>query len=232
MQVQDEFIAEITDIIQKILQDELKKASKKQASVNQIVAKNDDFFLQEGILKAETEIKAGIEKIKALAVVSQEAYNQITLSYNVAKDWEKKIEAQRKALNEPAQAEINARNDRARQITSLLKQMQGIANIKAAEYTQLLEEKKAQEQAQQQEAADLLDLPDPISLPDEGPVRGQGAAAVTVKKTKWRIIDESAIPRKYLTINSDLVDRDVKLGVFSIPGIEIYEEKTTTLRKR
>lgn len=43
--------------------------------------------------------------------------------------------------------------------------------------------------------------------------------------TKWKVIDESKIVRKYLMIDTKAIDAAVKAGI-TPAGIEVYEEKT------
>jgi hypothetical protein len=45
-------------------------------------------------------------------------------------------------------------------------------------------------------------------------------------------VDISKVPTKYLMVNEEAVKRDLKLGIETIPGLEVYEETTTQLRVR
>jgi hypothetical protein len=49
---------------------------------------------------------------------------------------------------------------------------------------------------------------------------------------KWKIIDESKIPREYLQVNEKLINQIIKQtnGSFEIPGIEIYKEKSVRVK--
>jgi len=54
---------------------------------------------------------------------------------------------------------------------------------------------------------------------------------VTKRVRKFRITDLSKVPSRYLTISTEMVEQDISLGVAEIPGIEIYEETTSSLRR-
>ena len=51
-------------------------------------------------------------------------------------------------------------------------------------------------------------------------------------RTKWtfKIIDPSLVPNGYWLINESAIRADIARGVRTIPGVEIYEEVTTTFR--
>ncbi|WP_375447832.1 hypothetical protein [uncultured Fibrella sp.] len=51
-------------------------------------------------------------------------------------------------------------------------------------------------------------------------------------RTKWafKITDPSLVPNGYWLINEGAIKADIARGVRSIPGVEIYEEVTTTFR--
>ncbi|ARK12504.1 hypothetical protein [Fibrivirga algicola] len=51
-------------------------------------------------------------------------------------------------------------------------------------------------------------------------------------RTKWtyKIVDPTLVPNGYWLINEGAIKADIAKGVRSIPGVEIYEEVTTTFR--
>jgi uncharacterized membrane protein YqiK len=66
------------------------------------------------------------------------------------------------------------------------------------------------------------------------PVAVKQSGESTVKIWKWKITDEAAIPREYLTPNISALDsiaRGTK-GTIKIPGIEIYSEDTIRMRRQ
>ena len=66
----------------------------------------------------------------------------------------------------------------------------------------------------------------------ESIVRGDGAITVTKTETRFRVVDLSKVPLKYLVVDEAAIKRDIKLGLTQIDGLELYEEKTTQLRTR
>ncbi len=55
---------------------------------------------------------------------------------------------------------------------------------------------------------------------------------VTKTEKTFRIIDISKVPAKYLTVDEKAVERDLKLGVGTIEGLDIYSITKTSLRTR
>jgi hypothetical protein len=81
-------------------------------------------------------------------------------------------------------------------------------------------------------AAHLLDVDVPYLMPIEKNLRGDGAMTVTRTVRKFRIVDPSKVPLKYMKLDEEAVKAAIKLGVAEIEGLEIYDEKETTLRSR
>lgn len=56
-------------------------------------------------------------------------------------------------------------------------------------------------------------------------------ATTTVKKVwKWKLIDESKIPREYLEISTSAIGKAISAGNRDIPGIEIYQDEQISIR--
>lgn len=192
----------------------------------------DDFLVDPGQSLKE-KLQYVIESSSILDVVTEEQFKRMTRIYSEAKEWEKRIEFIRKQANQPDQERINARNDAAKDILAPLKQIQSIAKQKCEGYQSVLEARKTAEEKKIQDAVDLLGLDEaPLPVPVEKTVRGSGALMYTKVVRKFRTTDISKVPLKYLKIDEESIERDIKLGVGEIPGIEIYEEKQTTLRTR
>jgi hypothetical protein len=174
-----------------------------------------------------------VASAQSVEVNNENAFRKITSMYAQSKDWERMIEFSRKQANAPDQERINARNDKAKEILIPLKQIQSIAKDKSARYQEMLEEIKRDEEDQIKKAVALLDLEnEPYIEPAEKTHRGDGAIAYTKLVKKFRLVDLSKVPLKYLTLDESAVEQDIKLGVMEISGIEVFEEKITTLRTR
>jgi len=168
-----------------------------------------------------------------LIVNSEQPYRQITSLYRQAREWKKSIESKRKELTEPLRKQTSAINDKAKELTDPLDSVIDLANAKANAYQRLLEEQKRQEDEKLRAAAALFDAEEELYIPPmEKVIRGDGAVAVTRTEKKFKVLDMSKVPMKYLMINEKAVEQDIRLGINAIEGLEIYEETTTQLRIR
>lgn len=192
----------------------------------------DDFLVDKREAALET-LQQLIDQTSSLEVVNKTQYNDITELFKKCRLLEKDIEINRKKANQPWQDIINSNNDKAKEILIPLKQIQTIAKQKCERYQLRLEEAKKVEEKRVQEAVDLLGLDEtPVVAPLEKAIRGDGAIMYSRTVRKFRVVDLSKVPLKYLQINQDLVERDMNLGVDQIPGIEMFDEKVTQLRTR
>ncbi len=200
------------------------------------MAVNPVIMIEEGSVPSHDEMKQFIKDMQIFAenmdVTSLEAFKKITSLYADAKSWERIIEQKRKEANTPEQQIINARNDRAREVTEPLKHIQEICKRKADDYQKHLERERKKEEEKIQVAADLFDEVMPYVPPVSQSHRGDGAVAYTRTETKFRLIDLSLVPLRYLMIDEDKIKRDIKLGITEISGLEIYTQKTTQLKTR
>lgn len=200
---------------------------------SELIPTDVEYFLIDEEPDLKKKLSIVIDEAKSIEVLNDGHFRKMTKLYGEAKDWEKRIDFIRKEANQPDQERINARNDKAREILMPLKLIQSIAKEKCERYQLILDAAKAAEEKKVQDAVDLLGLDVvPLPMPVEKTVRGDGAMMYTRTVRKFRIVDQSQIPTKYLTVDVDAIERDLKLGVAEIPGIEMYEEKQTNLRTR
>lgn len=194
---------------------------------------DSEISLGENLTGLKTKLKELIENTKMILVRDESSFNEITSLYKISKNWEKKIESARKEANAPDQDRINARNDRAKAVVGLLKELQGLANTKAEDYSAMLEMARKKEATALAEASQVLGFEIDLEPQKEESIRGQGANLATRTVRKFRTVDLTKVPFKYLQVNEALVERDInKFAVDQIEGLEIYEEKTTYLRTR
>ena len=78
---------------------------------------------------------------------------------------------------------------------------------------------------------DPLDLvaPAPQAPPPKTASNDLGSVTVTMVK-KFRIVDESLVPREYMVVNDKLIRSAVQAGRTAIAGVEIYEEEQVAVR--
>lgn len=173
-----------------------------------------------------------VEFTKSLVVDSDPAYKKITSMYRQAREWKKNIDARRKEMTEPLRKQTASINDKAKELTDPLDSVIEMANAKANGYLHLLEQAKKKEDEELRAAAALFGEGELYIPPMEKTVRGDGAVTVTKQVTKFRLVDISKVPSRYLVVDEAAVKKDLALGVAEIPGLEIYQETTTQLRVR
>lgn len=182
--------------------------------------------------KAKADISTMHIKAMNLIVDSKESYKEIDTLYSNAREIKKAVEDRRKYLVEPFRAKITQINDQARELSDPLDQIIEITNAKANGYMRMLEEIKRKNDEKLREAAALFDAVEELYIPEMQQIRGKETIMVTKIEKKFRILDITKVPTKYLVIDEATIKRDLKLGISEIPGLEIYEEKTTQLRKK
>lgn len=83
-----------------------------------------------------------------------------------------------------------------------------------------VERREAELQRSLETGETVTDMPDVVTTP-------KIAGLKTYRVTKWRVTDEAAIPREYLTLDEKKVNQTVRemKTLANIPGIEVYEEE-------
>lgn len=171
--------------------------------------------------------------ITTLTVDNDAAFKKVTSLYAQARQWKKAIDNKRKEMVEPYRKQTAAINDKAKELCDPLDRVIDIANSKVAAYNLLIEKKKEQEDVALREAAAMFEAAEELYIPSMQDVgRGQGAVVSKTVVKKFRLVDISAVPKKYLIVDEASIMRDLKLGILEIPGLEIYEETKTQLRTR
>lgn len=192
--------------------------------------------IKEDAVPSHAEITKFISDMQLFAenmdVTTEPSFKKITSIYADARNWEKIIDQKRKEANIPEQTIINARNDKAKEVIEPLRLIQSICKRKADEYQRFLEEEKRKEAAKIEQAANIFETDVPYLPSVSTSHRGDGAIAYTKTETKFRLIDLSKVPLKYLMLDETRIKQDIKLGIDVISGLEIYTEKTTQLKTR
>lgn len=203
----------------------------------EILSEENPFLIPLESEESKIEIKNVISDMRLftenLVVNSEESYRKITSLYAQAREWKKTIDGKRKSLVEPFRKQTAAINDKAKELTDPLDNVIDMANAKANGYLRMLEEIKRKEDEKLLEAAALFDAADELYIPPmEKIIRGDGAVTVTKIEKRFKVLDITKVPSKYLMVDEDTIKKDLKLGIGDIPGLEIWEETTTQLRIR
>lgn len=198
-----------------------------------IIAKETVLSLEENGVDVKQAIRDMVLFAQSMIVESDGAFKSMTSLYRQARDWNKLIEEKRKLATEPFRRQTSAINDKAKELAEPLRMVEEIAKMKVDGYQRFLEQKKEQEDAKIREAAAMLDIDENLYIPPlEKSIRGDGAMAYTKVEKKFRLSDISKVPAKYLKLDEQAIKQDIKFGINEIPGLEIYEEKSTQLRSR
>lgn len=202
-----------------------------------LIAEEDPFLIPLDAAESALQVKKTIRDMLAfteqLVVNTETAYKKITSLYAQAREWKKCLESKRKELVDPFRKQMAAINDKAKELTDPLDQVISLANAKVNGYQAFLQDLKRQEEENLRSAAALFDAEDEVYIaPLEKVLRGDGAVTVTKTEKRFKVLDLTKVPLKYLMVNEKAVEQDLKLGINEIPGLEIWEETTTQLRVR
>ena len=202
-----------------------------------LLVQENPFLIPLELEESKIEIKSIICDMRLfvenLAVNSEISYQKMTSLYAQAREWKKSIDAKRKSLVDPFRKEVAAINDKAKELSDPLDQVIDMANAKCNAYFRMLEEQKRKEDEQLKLAAAIFDAEDELYIPPmEKIIRGDGAVTVTKVEKRFKVVDITKVPTKYLLVDEAAIKKDLSLGLAEIPGIEVFEETTTQLRIR
>lgn len=171
--------------------------------------------------------------LKSLVVQNEETKNSVLGTYKEAKLIEKKLENTRLEMGEIYRSELSKINNKAKELSEPLAEITRLCNKKIADYEVVLKERalKAEEELRAQAA--LFDAQDDVYIPEiKVKISNECAGLQTRIVKKFRVIDISKVPSHYFMLDEDKISRDIRAGLGAIEGIEIYEEKTTSLVRR
>ena len=171
-------------------------------------------------------------EIMAIPMNCKQNYELVTDIYAQARKYLKLIAEKEKKLLEPYKEKINEIRYEAKTHKEPLQRMIDICNAKADDWQKYINMKSLEKQRKLIEAAKLFGIEMPIMVDDTAkPKSTKNTTATTKTVMKFRVTDLSKVPLKYLKIDEDAVNLDIKLGIHNIDGLEIYQETKTTLRK-
>lgn len=170
------------------------------------------------------EVNDMVEFAEALVVDSDETYGMNYDLYCRAREQKNELEAMRKKLTEPLRRRMKYINDQAKPVGELLDRVIDATNRNANGYRLQLE----MEYTKLIEATHIFQGGDVYVPPVESLALPGTMSTKTIQK--FVVTDISAVPTKYLQIDEDAIEHDLKLGIGSIPGLTIYQEKISTLR--
>lgn len=172
------------------------------------------------------------DEIMAIPMNCKQNYELVSDIYSQARKYLKLITEKEKKLLEPYKEKINEIRYEAKTHKEPLQRMIDICNAKADDWQKYLTIKSLEKQRKLVEAAKLFGTNMPIMVDDVTKPKSTRNTTTTIKTVmKFRVTDISKVPLKYLKIDEEAVNLDIKLGIHNIDGLEIYQEIKTTLRK-
>lgn len=189
------------------------------------------------------------DKAKNLTVVSAEELEIASNLISYVAKLKKKLEAARKKIVKPHNDFVKGVNNSFKKRMEPLDEARKIIETKILEYRKAEQERvrkeqealrKAAEEEQKKRAQEAeekgLEPPAPAVVPYVAPPEKSvkaGLGTVTAKKTwAFEIVDESQIPREYLTVDEKKIRAAVQSGVREIAGVKIFETETLAVRGR
>lgn len=173
----------------------------------------------------------------SLTIASDSDLRQATTDLSLIASLKKSLERKRKDYLEPFQLHTKDINNVFRFLTDPLAVADGTVRDKILAYRKVVDDKRMEEERINRlrlEAAEAEmklkgEITEPVELVPSSPpapsfVRTGAGSAGTVKVRKWEVIDFSAVPDEYKTIDAGQVTKQVKAGIGAIPGLRIYEE--------
>lgn len=175
--------------------------------------------------------KAGnlVERATNFLVDSDKAYGQASQAVAWIRNSLKKFEVARKFYTDPLNDQVKKINARYKGYKDPFIEADKLMSDKMLDYRReqnAIKEKADREaQAEVERIAKLAEVPKEEvvkALPTKEVVKTTADTTI-VKNWKFRVIDISKVPAKYLTTNAE-VNKDIKSGTRDIPGLEIYSE--------
>lgn len=169
-----------------------------------------------------------LAKLKSLPMKSESEFLYVTKTYKDVRNIRKAATDLEKNLCQPFKDKINEIKYQIKQITDDCDTAIRLCNQKTNFYNAQLEER----QRKIEEALRLLEEDAPIVIENPKAQSTPYTTSMTRKKIKIIITDIKKVPEKYLQVNEDLVQKDLKLGIRKIDGLDFKEETKTTLRTK
>lgn len=184
------------------------------------------------LAKEATAVEQYVQQIRGTVVQTQAQLTELNAELVAVKTRAKEIEALEKSITAPMNTSLKA----ARAVFAPAKQ--GYSSLEAALKAKVAEGHRYLEQQAQATLAAAA------KLFREGSAEQAGVALASVPEApehkgssvrtvwKWRVVDETQVPRELLAIDPVKVNGAVAMGAREIRGIEIYSEDLVTVRTK
>ena len=181
---------------------------------------------KEELMKVVTELEVNSKEKEITAV-------DLTSQINRAI---KKVEDLRKCYTTPLYDMQKSINRQAKEVKDPFEEMEKVLRKKCIDYHNFLEEqarKEKEKYEKKMEKALENNKPMPVEKPiqAETKIQSENATMSYTKKWTFEITDESKIPTEYLIPDVIKIRKMVQAGIRSVPGLRIYEEVSSSLRR-
>lgn len=150
------------------------------------------------------------------------------------------LEDKRKEYTGPINTHLKAINEAFKMLMAPVEQADQLTRSKILAYRQEQDRKAREveeinrlrmEAAQREAAMNNGEIKEPVQIveapiPVVNKVYVPGGTLGIMKVRKYRVVDFALLPNQYKIENSALLNKVVKAGIPSIPGVQIYEEET------
>lgn len=167
----------------------------------------------------------------------------VTVNLNIIATAKKALNAAKAEYTKPIRGHLDDVNAAFVTIMGPLEEADKIIRGKVLEYRAAAAKRQAEEEeinrlrqeAAQKEMELKGELSEPVGLLEVSPpapsiTRTDFGSAGVMKVRKYRVVDFALLPDQYKIENVGLLTRVVKAGIQEIPGVEMWEEETLTVR--
>jgi len=178
-----------------------------------------------------------------ILISSQTEYIQAGDLIKVVKNKINKIEEQRKTWTKPLDESKKRIMEDVKNAINPLKEFENNVKITMTDWymkekirkdkEQAILEAKAKEQAIKEQKKNGAKIPIMSAVPIVNNIQTQrGDMSVTTMKKVWtfKVVDETKIPREYLSINEVEIRSSIRGGIRKIKGLEICQEDQLSIR--
>lgn len=188
------------------------------------------------IVTVKRQTTKALTAAEALTIASPEDYTKATDMLSMIKSVGKTIKERKEAITRPLMDGLNSARDLFKPIEQDHMQAESLIKRKMLDFNDEQDRARAEETARLAARVEKGTMKPETAmrkmeaLPEvQNSVQGKVGMATTRIVKKYRVIDESALPREFLIPNMVRITEALKAGQV-VPGAEVYEEKTISAR--
>lgn len=205
--------------------------------------------IESRLAKTTEEMERMTLLAEQLQVVDEDSQKRAIEMAGQAKGLFKRVEDMRKETVGPHNEFVKKVNGLCKTITDPLQRIEDRVKVKitqfAAKQEQKRREREAAERREREELQKKLDaeaaasntvpvkVADPVQpkAPTQRAIHTAEGSAHQRKEWRFEVEDTSKVPTQYLIVDHAAIRKAVAAGVREIPGVRIYEETTTVIKR-